>query len=395
MARVVDGLDDLLSDGFTRVLLIDVLHGTDPVATGVLADSWSLDGDIGRDPKTTGKVRIAYRSLNGESWTPTGRDGVLSPYKATLLLTEVISAGTYRRVVQLGLFDVVAVPYAQDTRAVVGARWVESFTTEGDEFGDEFEDDFPGELVYAGGRLVGGREVVVASVVELELESLDGRVLRASLRSPRTSLDSAIDEWRAVGLLPVSAPAADAGIPVTVWPAEDGSRLDAVQHSARALGGVPAVNSFGQWALLDDETPTVTLVLGERGTVVDISSGLDLDDFANVIIGNYEDDAGQPIRAEWVASGGLAPSAMGREVVKYHTSNTVRTQAAADAAVAEQGYLATTREVDYEVTCVYNPVLELGDHVVVDGSDVAGVAVQVQVSSAAEMVVTVRMRRSL
>lgn len=394
MARDVDGLEGLLADGFTRELLVSVLHGTDPVGSAAV-ESWSLDGDLGRDPKTTGKLRLVHSSIKGESWVPRGTSGILSPYRATLLLTEVISAGTYRRVVQLGMFDVVAIPFAQDTTATVGARWLETTDTIGDTVPLDVPLEVPGETVYLYGELVGGSEQIVASIIDGEVESLDGRVLTASLRSPRTSGQSAWDEWRAVGLLPVQQSGADVTIPVTTWPAEDGSRLDVVQHSARALGGVPVVNSYGQWVLADANTPVVELHLGEHGTVVEVASTLSLDGFANVIIGNYEDDLGNALRSEWVAPGSLSPAVMGREIVRHVTSNLVRTQEAADAHVAEQGTLATTREVDFDVACVYNPILELGDHVAVPGTDVSGIAVKLTASNDPTMRVTVRGRRPL
>lgn len=398
MARDVDGLDKLVSDGFARYLIVDILHGTDKVATELVED-WSLPGDLDRDPKTTGKLRITHVSEKGESWVPKGAQGILSPYRATLLLTEVISGGTFERRVQLGLFDVVAVPFAQDVIATVGARWVEMWDTIDDVVPVDdlvpVDDEVPGEYEYLRGYLTGGHERVVATVIDVEVESLDGRVLGASLRSPRTSLTSAVDEWRAIGILPVTVNAPDVEVPASTWVAKDGSRLDAVQTMARALGGVPVVDSVGQWTLADGNTPVVTLYLGEDGTVVDLSSGLTIDGFANVVIGDYEDEAGNAYRAEWVAPGLLSPAAMGREIVYFRTSDTVRSQLAANADVAAIGDLLTSREVDVEVSCVYNPILELGDHVTVPGEDVHGIAVKVNPSSDATMTVTVRMRRAL
>lgn len=379
----VGGLDVVLSDGFSRYLLVDILHGTDRVARDVMVESWSLPGDLGRDPKTTGTLRIVHSSVRGESWVPQGARGVLSPFKATLLITEVIGAGAFERRVQLGMFDVVAVPFAQDVVAQVGARWVETFETVDD------------EVLYMRGALVGGKSVVVASVLDVEVESLDGRVLGAAFRSPRTASSSAWDEWRTVGILPVAESVPDVDLLPATWPAQDGSRLDAVQHSARALGGIPAVDSSGQWVLIGDATPTVTLTLGDHGTVVDLTSGLTLDGFFNVVIGDYglDEESGQPIRSEWVAPGDLSPEVMGREIVTFHTSDQVRTQPDADAAVAEIGRLATSREVDVRVTCVYNPLLELGDHVNVEGADVVGIAQKLDVSDEPTMNVTVRVRR--
>ena len=392
--RVIDGLGDVLKDGFTRFLLIDVLHDTDLVGSAH-AESWTLQGDLDSDPKTVGRVRIVRTSTRGESWVPRGANGVLTPFRATLLLTEVIQVGNFERRVQLGMFDVVAVPSARDVTATIGARWVETWETVDDDFTEEFTDVFPGDSVYLRGEYVGGREIVVASIVDVEVDSLDGRVLMDSFTTPRTSLTSAWAEWRAVGVLPVAETAPDVTVPAKVFPLERGSRLDDVQTVARALGGVPVVDSSGRWALADDNTPTVTLELGANGTVVDLSSEVSLDGFFNVVVGDYEDANGRPIRSVWVAPDHLAPSATRGRRVAYRTSDTVTTQAEADVDVAAYGALVTSTEVDIEITCVYNPLVELGDHVTVPGHDVDGIAVKIQSSSEATMTVTARVRRSL
>lgn len=354
--RVVEGVGTVLTDSFSRRMLVDVLHGSDRVAQEAVPQSWSLDGDLGNDPKTTGALRFVHHSIKGESWVPEGPRGILSPFRATLLMTEEISAGPFVRRVQLGLFDVVSVPEARDYTAHVA-----------------------------------GAERVIASEVSVTVASLDKRVLDASFRSPVTASGNAWDLWRRYGILPVQQDTATALLPRTSWPAEQGSRLDAVQHCARALGGVPVVDSFGQWRRIGEEAPIIELHAGESGTVVETGSDLDLDGFYNVIIGDYEDEEGRPIRAEWIAPGELSPSAVGREFVRYHSSDQVRTQAAANAAVASVGRLATTREVDVVVECVYNPLVELGDRVRVGGQ--IGVAQKVSVSSEARMRVTVRVRR--
>lgn len=397
MARATDDqLDLVLSTGFTRELLVDVLHGTDRVAQGVRPSQWSISGNLGRDPKATGSLTFVHESVNGESWVPQGTLGVLSPFRATLLLTEVIRAGAFERRVQLGMFDVVAVPRAMDVLGHANARWVEVFSESGDVFEEDFSEEFPGILLYQGGWMTGGKQTVLGSVVEVDIESLDSRVLRASLRSPRTALGSAIDEWRAVGILPLVAPGSDAPLSPTTWVCEQGSRLDAVQTCARVLGGTPVVDSFGQWVLAGSDS--VTLTIGETGTVVDLSSSLTLDGFFNVVVGDYETEDGKPIRSVWVAPGRFSPDAMGREFVRYHSSDLVRTQAAADTATASIGALSTSQDVDVAVTCVYNPILELGDRVEVVEANavlVTGVCQGIEASDAETMRVTIRERRPL
>jgi len=401
MARDVDGLPEALTDGFTRHLEVDVLHGTDRVASAVV-DEWSLTSDLSRDPRTTGSLRIVHSSVKGESWVPDGVDGVLSPFRATLLLTEVVSAGQFTRRVQLGMFDVVEVPFAEDVTAHVGGRWVSRHESEGDIVPVDdmvpFDDVLPGEFLYAGGQLVGGHERVVASIVDVEVESLDGRVLGASLRSPRTTSGSALAEWRHLGLLPVAV-TGDGTLPPTTWPAEQGSRLDAVHKCAQVIGGTAMVDSFGQWVLVDDDADEVTLTLGDRGTVTDVSSSLTLDGFYNVVVGNYETEDGREIRATWVAPGSFSPEVMGREIVRYAGGGLdgVRTQSAAQQAVNSIGEAALTRTVDVEVVCVYNPLVELGDRATLTGwhRTVSGVVQKVSMSDQATMQVVIREARPL
>lgn len=402
MRNGAPGVADVLTGSFSRYLTVDVLHGTDRVAQDVRPESWSIAWDLDSDaPKASGRLRIVHKSVRGESWVPRGAKGILSPFKATLLLTEVISAGGFESRVQLGFFDVVSIPYAEDAKTTIGyaPKRAEVFAAVVPSDSLAPADELlsgDGGVYLSPGRP--GFEVVVSSVVEVEVESLDARVNAASFRSPRAASSSAWGEWQAVGILPVVSTAPDVTVPATTWPAERGSRLAAVQHCARLLGGVPFVDSLGRWALADDNTGTVTLSVGEGGTVIDLASTLTLQGFYNVVVGDYETEDGHPLRAVWVADGALAPDVMGREFVRYHKSDMVRTEASANDAVASVGALSTTREVDVEVDCVYNPLLEIGDHAeVLDGDTVlvSGVAVMVACGDSETMRVVIRERRQL
>ena len=121
-----------------------------------------------------------------------------------------------------------------------------------------------------------------------------------------------------------------------------------------------------------------------------------MDGFFNVVVGDYETEAGRPIRSVWTASGALAPEVMGREFVRYHKSDMVRTQASADAATASVGLLSTRQQVDFSVQCVHNPLVELGDRVVVQGAGVSGEVVKVSFGSDSPVdTVVVRSERAL
>lgn len=395
-----DQLVGFLGDSYTTYVVVDVLHGTDRVAQDVVPVSWELSGSLSGFPRTVGRFRFVHQSVNGESWVPVGADGVLSPLRATLLVTQVVVGGLFEERVQLGLFDVVAVPFAEDTYAHANARFVSESVDEGLAPSDGLvsgDDLVPfSDEVYVRGGLVGGRARVVTSTVEVEVASLDVRVVDASLRAPKTVAGEAVDRWREFGLLPVVA-SGSADLGSSTFPAERGSRLKVIEACASALGGVPAVNSAGQWVLLDDGAPVVELVAdGDQSTVVDITHQLDLDSFANVVVGSYEAPDGSEIYAVWEAPGELSPAVLGREWVRYHSSDWVKTADSAREAVASVGALSTAQEVDVPVVCVDSPLLEIGDRVSVTGwvRELSGVAVKVDRDGSATMTVTVRVRRS-
>ena len=355
-------LAGVLAEGsFSYYVVVDILHGTDRVAQDVTPESWSLSFNLGANLTATGRFRFVHQSERGESWVPDGVSGVLSPFKATLLVTIVVEAGSLRERVQYGMFDVVAVPFAEDTLARVG-----------------------------------GRDVVVTSTVEVEVQSLDNRVAAASLRSPVTVSGSAVAAWRKYGLLPVATVAAGE-FETTTFPAEKDSRLKLVQSAARLMGGTSAVNSRGEWALVDGTGAEVVLRAdGESSTVVDVSSELSTAGFYNVVVGSYETEDGTPIDSVWEAPGDLSPDALGREWVRYHRSDMVRTQESADAATASVGALSVQQEVDVPVSCIFNPLLELGDRVRVEGlqAPISGVVQEIDPRDEL-MTVTVRVVRSL
>lgn len=394
-------LKTVLTASQTAYLLVDILHGTDRVEQGVVPVDWELSGDLGSNVKTTGRLRFVHTSRNGESWIPEGARGVLSPFRATLLLTYVVQVGLFEERVQLGLFDVVEVPFAEDTVSHVDARWVEESTVDGGLLPEESlppsDALIPDEtVVYEYGTVVGELQRVVTSTVVVEVASLDHRVLEDSLWGPQTITGSAVEAWRKFGLLPVQV-SGDATLPVTTLPAEAGSRLELVRTCADALGGVPVVNSAGNWTLTDSLAEPFTLYAwGDQSTVVEVAHEVSTVGFSNVVVGSYEAEDGTPINSVWVAPGDLSPDALGRAWVSYHRSDKVRTQDSADAATAAVGWERSSQEVDVPVVCVANPLLEIGDPITVEGwvRPLFGVAQKVDLGSGATMTVTVRTRRS-
>src|SRR5690606_14357181 len=108
------GLEGVLHGSFTRRLLVNVYHGTDRVLEDVPFEDWSLSGDLGAQVSYSGAGTVVYSSVNGESLSPVGTKGVLSPFRARLELVMEISAGVWVERVSLGTFRVTAAGPARD-----------------------------------------------------------------------------------------------------------------------------------------------------------------------------------------------------------------------------------------------------------------------------------------
>lgn len=402
MRAGTEQLRKVLTDSQTAYLLVDVLHGTDRVAQGVSPVDWSLSGNLASNVKSTGRVRFVHESLRGESWVPDGTRGILSPFRATLLLTYVVKVGGFEERVQLGLFDVVDVPFAEDAVSHTNARWVAEEVAGPDTllpspFLPPAVDLFLGGMVYKSGTVQGGVQRVVTSTVEVEIASLENRVLEDSLVSPATVSGSAVDVWRQYGLLPVET-SQDVTLAKTTIPADEGSRLKLVQSCAEAMGGVPVVNSRGNWALAGEDQQTLVLqAWGDQSTVTEITHQVSTVGFSNVVRGVFEAVDGRPIYSTWVAPGDLSPEALGRRWVSYVKSDTVRNQFEADEFTAAVGRERTGQDVDVPVVCLTNPLLEVGDAVRVEGwvRPLEGYAQRVDMGSGATMTLTIRARRQL
>lgn len=249
------------------------------------------------------------------------------------------------------------------------------------------------------------REVVVASRVPIRFLSLDEDVRRRGFRSPEEppSLVSCFDEIRRITGMPVEETVDDAPIPAsTVWEPKQGGRLDAVHALGRALGGTAVVNRAGAWTVVPDRLgePSATLRLGEQGTVIDVADEIDTDAVYNVVVGTFEDDQRRPIYAVATAPAGsdLDPAGPYGEHTRYYSSEFVKTQAQADAAVRSILDLSLgSQRYDVQVTCHINPTVDLGDVARLTGwtRDLVGRVVRLQLSDSAYMDVTLRVEREL
>jgi len=361
-------LVEVLSGSFTRRLFVNVFHGSDRVLEDVPFRSWSFDGAKSSAVKCSGTGTVVYESVAGESLVPEGTKGILSPFRARIELVMEISAGDFVERVSLGMFRVTDVKSARDVTAVVA-----------------------------------GQTLVVASEVTVEFRSLDEDVRRWGFRYPEQPVpDSCYDELRRITGMPVEETLPDKPITGTpTWEAKQDGRLEAVQSVADILGGVAVVNSVGAWEILPDIAgePVGTVRLGDRGTVLDISDEIETDTVYNEVIGTFEDADRNPIYAiAQVTVGDLSIDSSYRPNTRYYSSDKVRTQAEADAAVqAVLDYSIGSQTYDVLIQCHINPLVELGDVLTLTGwkRPLTGELVKFSMGDGALMNVTLRAQRNL
>lgn len=369
MRQHSEQLLDALSGSFTRRLFVNVFHGSDRVAEELAFESWSLEGDFGSEVTVSGSGVVVYPSESGESMSPVGTWGVLSPFRARLELVMEVTAGSFRERVTLGMFRVTRIPDARDFTAVVN-----------------------------------GAEVVVSSRVRVEFLSLEEDVRRRGFRFPEEppSLDSCYNELRRITGIPVEESVPDAPIPSgTLWEAKQGGRLDAVTVLGDVLGGTPVVNSRGAWVVVPDELtgPVGKLTLGTTGTVIDVGYEVDSDGVYNCVVGTFEDDDRNPLYAvAEVSSGDLATSGLYLETTRYYSNDAIKTQDAANTAVQSVLDLSIgSQQYDVPIQCHVNPLVECGDVVSLSGwsRPLVGRLVKFSMSDSPLMNVTLRVFRDL
>lgn len=362
-------LVEVLSGSFEREVVANVFNGFDRVLEGVRFESWQVDSDLGRSVCSDGSGAVVFSSPDGESLVPVGTSGKLSPFQARVEPVMTIRAGGFEESVSLGTFRVMSVPSAVDTVAEVG-----------------------------------GREVVVASRVVVGFNSLEADIHRWGFQFPEQSKAgaSAFSEIRRLTGMPVEQTVPDVLLPsAKVWEAKQGGRLDAVQELGRVLGGTAVVNSRGAWEIIPDEVgePVATLRLGEQGTVTEVRDETETDTVYNEVVGTFEDASGRPLYSvARVTVGPLDVAGPYGVNTRYYSSDLVKTQAQADAAV--KSVLAqsiSSQQYDVQVQCHVNPLVEVGDVVALEGwkRPLVGRLTKVSLSNSPLMSVTLRVARGL
>ena len=369
MRQHTNELADALQGSFSREVTVNVFHGTERVAEGLRFVGWSLDADFGAEICYSGSGSIVVDSAAGESWSPDGTRGLLSPFRAKIEIVMTVSAGDFEERVSLGMMRLVRAPSMRDYTATVN-----------------------------------GVEQVVASHAQVVFLSEDETVRRAGFRFPSTSPSGASvwGEIRRLSRMPVEETVPDTSLSSAVtWEAAQGSRLKAVHELGKRLGGTVVVNSRGALVIVPDEygEPVGALKLGQQGTVTEIDADVDTDGVYNVVVGMFEDDNRNPIfSVATVDTGDLAPGGLYGENVRYYSSDFVKTQLQADRAVrAVLAESISTQMYHLPVQCHINPLVEIGDVWAVEGwvRPVEGRVVKVSMSDSELMNVTLRVKRNL
>lgn len=349
---------------FTRELVGDVYYGGVRLLENVPIEDWSLAGDLDANIKTTAKVRIVYQDDFAAAYTPREATDAFAAYGQELHLFMVISAGDFTERVRCGIYRIDEVPDAYDRSVQLD-----------------------------------GRTLTTGSVIDLDLVDRFDNVNwpTRSLVQP-LALTSAWGELIRVSRLQATRTVADAPIPNSiVYPR---NRLETVQQIAGILGGRALMRSDGTVGVVPDAlgSPVITLRTGEPdGTIIGTGYSMISRQIANVVIGDFEDDAGRAIHAEAAITTGPLDVAgpFGERVVEYPNDQKqfVRTQAAANAAVkAHLERVSQRGPIEIPVTLTPDPRLEVGDVVELkrpDG-DAVGRVVKYSLPRKGAMQLTVR-----
>lgn len=332
-----ENLSHVLTGSFSTRLIVDAFYGPTRRAADLPYGSWELQWDSEARIKSGGSLTIEYTDELAESISPTGFTDMLAPFGQEVNLLMEISAGSFSETVQLGHYRISAVPDARDEHA---------------------------------NHL--GQVITVGSKVTLTLEDRLIGVDRAGFRAEQSppSLASCWTEIQRLTGMQVVRSVADKAIPNSVvYLAEQGGRLNAVQALADVLGGVAYVTPDGAISVLPDEWGPVvaSLELGDGGTILDVAHSMESEGVYNEVVGNFEDDDRNPIFASAaIESGPLAISGPYGAYTRYYASPFVKTQAAAESAVAAiLTQVSSIQSYRVPVQCVVNPLIEDGDVVTV------------------------------
>lgn len=336
-------IDSLLLDSFDISFRAALWYAGRPLVSDLAIDAPSLVWDASAEVEGSGTVTVVWSDEHGSSMTPLDAGDKLAPFGARLIVSAVIEAGgnAVGRI-QLGDFDITGVPSVDGQPIVWG-------TTN----------------IYAGSRI---DLVLKDRMVEVQRDRF------THLASPG-QLNSVWREMAALTGFQVTRSLPDA--PITRSVVYEESRVSALQDVALIIGGIPFMEWDGTLSCRPVAPGAVVadLRMGERGTIAQVGSSLSADGVYNGVIIRHP-DTGEILAELWITSGALRATPVGGErtpfhrVPRFYSSPFITTQAQAQAAapgLLEQ--YSNPRATTLEVTCVINPLLQIGDVVTVaDGT---------------------------
>lgn len=334
-----DLMRDLLSSSFELSFSADLFYGSDRVVSGLEVVSPSVVSDSSGMVEMSGRLGVVWADPDGADIAPHDAGDLFSPFGYRVVLFAVVRAGVSEARQQIADLTITEVP------SVDGEPFVWGET-----------------LIYAGQRV---DLVVKDRMVEVQRDKF------TKLEQP-ASLLSCYDEIARLTGFALTRTVDDAAVTKSVVYEE--SRVDAVQQLAALLGGVAFMEWDGTLCIrpVNAGTPVAELELGENGTIVQVGSSLSADGVYNGVIIRGEGDAQEQILAElWVSSGPLRASTAGdrspfHRVPYFYSSPFITTSV--QAAAYAPGLLervSSPRAATLQVTCVTNPLLQVGDVVLV------------------------------
>lgn len=333
----------MLASDFELTFSADLMYGSSRVAEGLEVVSPSLSADSSGQVEMSGRLSVVWSDLAGVDVAPFDPSDMFSPFGFRVVLFVVVRAGSVEARQQVADLTITEVP------SVDGEPFVWGETP-----------------IYSGQRV---DLVVKDRMVEVQRDRF------TKLEQP-ASLSSVWAEIARLTGFAVSRTLPDAAVTKSVVYEE--SRVDAVQQLAALLGGVAFMEWDGTLSArpLIPGGPVAELVLGSDGTIVQVGSSLSADGVYNGVVVRGEGEGQSQILAEsWIISGPLRATPDGAERTPFHrvpyfySSPFITTSAQAEAyAPALLGRVSAPRSATLEVTCVTNPLLQVGDVVSVRDS---------------------------
>lgn len=331
---------ELLASDFELGFTADLMYGATRVLPDLEVVSPSVKGDSSAQIELSGRLGVVWSDPLGVDVEPFEPGDPFSPFGYRVVLFVIVRAGELESRQQIADLTITEVP------SVDGEPFVWGETR-----------------IYAGQRV---DLVVKDRMVEVQRDRF------TKLEQP-ASLASAWGEIARLTGFPLTRTLPD--VPVTKAVVYEESRVDAVQQLAALIGGAAFMEWDGTLSVRPSTPgpPVTELVLGESGTIVQLGSSLSADGVYNGVVIRGEDDAQEQILAEvWRASGPLRATPAGGERTPFHRVPyfysspfiTTSAQAAAYAPTLLER-VSSPRAATLQVTCVMNPLLQVGDVVTV------------------------------